>query len=82
MYVCSGELKFVDLDTGELKTLLRGTNLTVAWNIITFSTELLRVNGRYNVTITVTNIAGSATLYSTISECIELNYIMSGKRNT
>ena len=66
--MCSGELKVVDLDTGELKTLFGGTNLTVAWNIITFSTELLRVNGRYNVTIIATNVAGSATSYSTISE--------------
>ena len=59
----------MDLDTGELKTLLGGTNLTIAWNIITFSTELLRVNGRYNVTITATNSAGSTTIYNTISEC-------------
>ena len=66
--MCSGELKFVDLDTGEIITLENG-ELTIAEINITFATERLRVNRLYNVTIRASNSAGSTTSYVTISEC-------------
>ena len=66
--MCSGELKFVDLDTGEIVTLGNG-ELTIAEINITFATEQLRVNHRYNVTVRASNSAGSTTSYVAISEC-------------
>ena len=67
--MCSGELVFVDLDTGEIITLGYG-ELTIAGNNITFiTTEQLRDNRRYNVTVRASNSAGSTTSYVTISKC-------------
>ena len=66
--MCSGELMFVDLDTGEIITLGDG-ELTTAGNNITFNAEQLSVNRRYNVTIRASNKAGSTTSYVTISKC-------------
>ena len=66
--MCSGELKFVDLDTGEIIKLGNG-ELTIAEINITFAAEQLRVNRRYNVTVRASNSAGSTTSYVTISEC-------------
>ena len=74
--MCTSELEFVDLDT-EAFILLFGdmewsnttdANLTIEWSKITFTTEHLSANHLYNVTITATNVAGSATSYITISE--------------
>ena len=64
--MCSGELKFVDLNTG-LEAILIGD--TILRNKITFNNIHLRVNRLYNFTITATNVAGSANSYITISEC-------------
>ena len=58
--MCSGELTFVDIDTGEIITL-GDTDLTIAETNITFTTQQLRENHRYNVTVIASNIAGSAT---------------------
>ena len=66
--MCSSELTFMDLDTGEIITLREG-ELTIADNNITFTFEQLSVNRHYNVTIRASNSAGSTTSYATISEC-------------
>ena len=57
--MCSSELTFVDLDTGEIITL----------EGITFTTQEVRVNRHYNVIVRASNSAGSTTSYVTISEC-------------
>ena len=57
--MCSGELTLVDLDTGEIITL----------EGITFTTQEVRINRRYNVPVRASNSAGSTTSYVTISEC-------------
>ena len=62
----------MDLDTGEIITL-GDEELTTQENNITFTTEQLRVNRRYNVAVRASNSAGSTTSYATISEC---SYIM------
>lgn len=67
--MCSGELTLVDLDTGE-SIPVRGADSTIAENNITFTTEQLITNHRYNVTTRADNAAGSATSYNTISECL------------
>lgn len=65
--VCTAVLTFVDLDTGDTITL-GTTDLTLEENNITFTAEsgLLTTNRHYDVTVTATNIAGSATSYITI----------------
>ena len=67
--MCNGELIFVDLDTVEIITLGDG-EFIIAENNITFTTEQVRVNRLYNVTINASNSAGSATSYDTISNCL------------
>ena len=57
--VCSSVLTFVDLDTGEIITL----------EGITFTTQEVKVNRHYNVTVNASNSVGSTTSYVTISEC-------------
>ena len=64
---------FVDLDTGEIINLGDG-ELNLAGNIITFTTEQLRVNRRYNITVRASNSARSATSYVAISECSYIIY--------
>ena len=66
--VCSSELTFVDLDTEEIITL-GDEELTIAGNNITFTTEQLKTNRHYNVTIRASNSAGSTTSYVALSEC-------------
>ena len=66
--MCSSELTFVNLDTGEIITL-GDEELISAGNNITFRTEQLSVNRHYNVTVRASNSAGSTTSYVTISEC-------------
>ena len=72
--MCHAEFTFVDVDTGETTTL--GDNdLIITETNITFTTQQLRENRRYNVTVTASNIVGSATsqvgisklFYSTVS---------------
>ena len=58
----------MDLDTGEMITLREG-ELTIADNNITLTTEQLRVNRLYNVTVRASNKAGSTTSYVAISKC-------------
>ena len=58
----------MDLDTEEIITLRDG-DLTVADNNITFTTEQLKTNRHYNVTVRAFNSAGSTTSYVTISKC-------------
>lgn len=54
----------MDVDTGESGNLERTeSNITFALNTITFTTERLRTNRRYNITVTARNIAGSSTDY-------------------
>ena len=65
--MCSGELKLMDLDTGKITTL-GDEELTIAENNI-ITTEQLRVNRHYNITVNASNSAGSATSYVAISEC-------------
>ncbi len=65
--MCTVDLMFVDLDTGESITL-GDTDLTVEGNNVTFTTELLTTNRRFNVTANATNIAGSSVSHTTMSE--------------
>ena len=58
----------LDTSTGEIITLREG-ELTRAENNITLTTEQLRVNRHYNVTIRASNKAGSTTSYVALSEC-------------
>ena len=64
--MCHAELAFVDVDTGETITL-GDTDLTIAETNITFTTQQLRENCLYNVTITASNAVGSATSYTTLN---------------
>ena len=65
--MCSSELTFMDLDTGEIITLGDG-ELTIVENNITFTTEQLSVNRHYNVTVRASNKAGSTNSYVALSE--------------
>ena len=58
--MCSSELSFTDLGTHEMITL-RGADLTIAEDNITFSSELLSLNHNYNFSVSVKNIAGSTS---------------------
>lgn len=60
-------MKCSDLDTGEIVTL-DAADLDITLNNITFTTEHLRLNRRYNTTITATNANSSATSYFMISK--------------
>ena len=71
--MCSGELMFVDLDTGEIITL-GDRESTIAENNIIFTNEQLRDNHLYNVTVRASNSAGSTTSYIAISD--ECTYIV------
>ena len=57
--MCDDELTIVDVDTEETVTLDDNTLIVDKTNI-TFLTQSLRENRRYNVTITASNVAGSA----------------------
>ena len=65
--VCSAELTFEDLDTGESITL-KDEDLAIGENNITFSTELLTDNRHYNVAANASSVAGSSTSYATLSK--------------
>ena len=57
----------MDVDTGEIITL-GDTDLTITETNITFTTQHLRENRRYNVTVTAFNAAGSAMFLVSISK--------------
>ena len=59
----------MDRDTGE-RTVLNDANLTVTGNHISFLSQGLIFNRRYDTSIEATNIAGSATSHRRISEAI------------
>ena len=65
--VCDAHLTFTDLDEGEIITI-GDLNLTVAGNGVVFTSEQLKRNRLYNVTITASNINGSATSNTRISK--------------
>ncbi len=58
----------MDVDTGETITSLGGTDLNITETNITFTTQQLRENHRYNVTVRASNVAGSATSQTMISK--------------
>ena len=58
--VCNAQLMFLDIDVGEIITL-GDTDLTIAAVNITFTSQQLRENRCYNITVTASNIAGLAT---------------------
>ena len=64
--ICTGELTFMDVDTGEAVTL-RGTDLTIEFNVITLT---VHQNHHYNTTVIASNIAGSATSWTRISKIL------------
>lgn len=60
----------MDLDAQSGGSLVTGDIiLTISENNITFTTEQLTFNHRYNVTIRATNVNGTGTSYIPISEC-------------
>ena len=63
--VCSASLVFADLDTEE-QIVVDG--LIEAVNNISFTSEQLMLNRRYNITILATNSNGSNTSYTKISK--------------
>lgn len=65
--MCSSELIFLDHDTGERITL-QDNDLEIVERNITFTTEQLRVNRRYDVTIQARNSYGRDKSYFSISE--------------
>ena len=65
--VCSADLTFVDLDSKEIITL-GGSDLIIAETNITFSTQQLRENRHYNITVTAANIAGTDVSQARISK--------------
>lgn len=68
--VCSSEATFIDLDTGEqIRFENEDHDTSVAMENITISALQLKTNRRYTVAVTAFNIAGSATSYTTISDC-------------
>lgn len=64
--MCSGELTFKDLDTGESLTL-RDVALSITENNITFTGQL-RLNRHYNATVRAANVNGAAMSCISISE--------------
>jgi hypothetical protein len=67
--VCSGELTFIDVDTGETITL-GDSDLMITENNITFTTQQLRENRHYNVTVTAFNTDCSTTFLVSISKIL------------
>jgi hypothetical protein len=65
--VCSSDLTFIDIDTGETITV-RDNDLTITETNITFTTQQLGENHRYSINVTASNIAGSATSQVSISK--------------
>ena len=62
--MCYGELKFMDEDTGEIIIVVG----SISRNIITFTTEELKTNRLYDVSVNASNINGSALSNFTFSE--------------
>ena len=62
--VCYSELKFMDEDTGEIIIVVG----SISRNIITFTTEELKTNRLYDVSVNASNINGSALSNFTFSE--------------
>lgn len=65
--MCSSELLFLDHYTGD-NIKLEGSNLDIVERNITFTTEQLKANRHYNITIKALNSYGSATSHTAISE--------------
>ncbi len=65
--VCHAKLTFVDVDTEETITL-GDADLTISETSIIFTTEQLRENRHYTVSVTASNIAGSAISHTVISK--------------
>ena len=62
--MCYSELKFMDEDTGEIIIVVG----SISRNIITFTTEELKTNRLYDVSVNASNINGSALSNFTFSE--------------
>ena len=62
--MCYGELKFMDEDTEEIIIVVG----SISRNIITFTTERLKTNRLYSVSVNASNINGSALSNFTTSE--------------
>ena len=58
----------MDGNSGE-SIILGGTDLSITETNITFTTQKLKENRHYYITVTASNIAGSATSESSISLC-------------
>ena len=63
--MCHGELIFMNKET---ITTLGNTDLTITDTNITFTTQQLRENRHYNVTVTASNIRGQTASYIIISK--------------
>ena len=64
--VCRSRLTLTDISTGEA-IQLGDTNVTISETNITFATQGLREDHYYNVTVTASNIAGSAVSHIILS---------------
>ena len=64
---CTSILTFVNVDSGET-TVISGDVMPSPENI-TFDPSQLDTNSNYNVSVLVSNVAGSAVSYTRISEC-------------
>lgn len=65
--MCSSEIIFLDHDTGE-NIIKRDSDLDIVERNITFTTEQLKANRHYIVTIQAWNTNGSFTSYTNLSE--------------
>ena len=73
--MCSGVVIFVDMNTGE-STILGDMDMIVEGNSINFTTGQLFVGRHYNLTATVYNVAGMATISTTISKTCSMELML------
>ena len=74
--MCHAKLTF-EADTGQEIIVLGDSDLIITKTNITFTIQRLRENRHYNVTVTASNIAGSATSQAGISKLLASIIIVS-----
>ena len=67
--MCDAHLVFIDLHEKEIITI-ESSNLTITDSSVVFTTEQLRKNRLYDVTIHAINVNGSATSDTRMSKII------------
>ena len=65
--MCYGELTVNNDNTGD-ETHIQGSDLDITINVIIFTSEKLKKNQLYTVSVNASNINGSAVSYVSLSE--------------